>query len=198
MVYSLEKVGVALGDTVVIQGAGGLGLYATAIAKEKGAGQVIVMDRLKERLELAKAFGADHIINVAEMSHPRDRLQRVRQLSGGRGADLAIELVGSPQVVPEGINLLRYGGTYLLLLGNINRGLTVEFDLGSLVTFAKKIVGLATYEPWAIPRALDFLRRTRNKYPFDRILSHKFPLTEINTAFQEAEQGRVIRAALIP
>lgn len=57
--YGLDQIGIRLGDTVVIQGAGGLELYATAIAKDMGASQVIVFDKLPARLELAKAFGAD-------------------------------------------------------------------------------------------------------------------------------------------
>ena len=68
------------GDYVVIQGAGGLGIHATAMAKEMGADRVIVLDRL-ENLELAEAFGADHTINIEEFNTPETRLRRVRELT---------------------------------------------------------------------------------------------------------------------
>ena len=62
----LLRAGAHEGDYVVIQGAGGLGLNATAMAKDMGAHRVIVLDRLADRLELAEAFGADHTINIEE------------------------------------------------------------------------------------------------------------------------------------
>src|SRR5919204_441188 len=62
VVYGLHRIGIWLGDTVVIQGAGGLGLYAVAVARDMGAGKVICIDAVPARLELARAFGADHTI----------------------------------------------------------------------------------------------------------------------------------------
>ena len=121
----------------------------------------------------------------------------MRQLTGGRGADVVAELVGFPQVIPEGISMLRVGGSYLLI-GNISRGLTVEIDPSQLVSFSRRLVGVVTYEPWALSRSLEFLQRNKSRYPFDKILSHKFPLERINEAFQQSDQGKVTRAALVP
>jgi L-iditol 2-dehydrogenase len=59
-------------------------------------------------------------------------------------------------------------------------------------------MALATYEPWVIPQALDFMRRNLQRYPFQKLISHTFPLTEINEAFQQADAGAVIRASLVP
>lgn len=78
VIYGLHRTGITLGDSVVIQGAGGLGLYATAVAREMGAGQIIVLDRVKDRLDLAKAFGADHVFNVDEIDCPHDWRRSVR------------------------------------------------------------------------------------------------------------------------
>src|SRR5258708_27236764 len=74
-----------LGENVVIQGAGGLGVYATAVAQEIGAGQVIVIDSIRERLELARGFGADEIIDLEEVPHPEKRLRRGVELPRNRG-----------------------------------------------------------------------------------------------------------------
>ncbi len=204
VIFGLAQAGLRFGDSVVIQGAGGLGVQATAVARDMGAQTIIVVDRLAARLELAGAFGADHTLNLAETSDRKARVQQVRDWTGGRGADVACDFVGLPPVVPEGIEMLRYGGTYLEV-GCISRGRTVEFDPSSLVWGSKRLVGVVMYDPWVVPRALEFLARSRDRYPFDRLVSHTFPLDGINEAFQQAEwynqeagPSRITRAALTP
>lgn len=197
MVYSLDQVGVRWGDTVVIQGAGGLGIYATALAKDMGAHRVLVIDRYEDRLKLAQAFGADQVISVDALATPRERIGRVRELTAGVGADVVVEVTGNPQAAAEGMPMVRQGGSYLWV-GNINRGKTIEFDPSLVVMANRRVVGVATYEAWALQKGLDFLLRNRQKYPFDRILSHKYPLEEINCAFEDSDRGLVTRAALVP
>ena len=154
------------------------------------------------RLELAKAFGADHTINVKEVTDRRERVKLVRQWTGGVGADVACDLVGFPAVIPEGIEMLRSGGTYLEI-GTISRGAKVELEPSLLVWGSKKILGVIQYDAWVIPRVLDFLVRTRESRPWSRILSHKYPLEKINEAFAASEWHNretttITRAALIP
>ena len=204
VIYGLTRAGLRFGDSVVIQGAGGLGIQATAVAREMGAGTVIVVDQLAERLELARAFGADHTLSLAEVPDRKARVAQVRDWTGGRGADLACDFVGFPPVVPEGLEMVRYGGTYLEI-GCISRGRTVELDPSTLVWGSKHIVGVVMYDPWVIPRAIEFLQRCRSRYPFDRLVSHTFPLERIDEAFREAEWyardtagSRITRAGLTP
>ena len=64
VIYGLGQVDLSAGECVVIQGAGGLGLYATAVAREAGATNIVVLDKRQDRLVLAKEFGADHVLNV--------------------------------------------------------------------------------------------------------------------------------------
>jgi threonine dehydrogenase-like Zn-dependent dehydrogenase len=150
--YGLDQIGIRLGDTVVIQGAGGLGLYGAALAKEMGAGQVIVLGRRAERLTLAQAFGADLTLSSEETSE-EERRQCVLDRTQGQGADVVAEFVGSPQPVAEGVRLLRPGGRYLWI-GNVTPGLFCDFDPGTLVRTAQSIKGAIAYEPWVLPRAL--------------------------------------------
>ncbi|MBI4551996.1 MAG: zinc-binding dehydrogenase [Candidatus Latescibacteria bacterium] len=194
VIYGLHRLGITLGDTIVIQGVGGLGLYATAIAREMGAGRVIVIDRIPERLELAGAFGADHLLNAAE-ADADERIARVREWTAGRGPDVMAEFTGVPQVLQEGLLMLRVGGRYLWI-GNVNLGTVAEIDPGRAVRESKTIIGLVVYEPWVMPRALDFLKRTQHKYPFHRIISHVFPFERINEAFEFARQGKAIRVGI--
>ena len=76
------------GETVVIQGAGGLGLSAIAVCKRRGA-RVIVIDGVEYRLEAARAFGADEIVDLREYDTSAARIQRVRSLTEDWGADVA-------------------------------------------------------------------------------------------------------------
>jgi D-arabinose 1-dehydrogenase-like Zn-dependent alcohol dehydrogenase len=206
VVYGLHQAGLRFGDTLVVQGAGGLGTNACAVAKEMGADQVIVIDGMPGRLELAKKFGADHTIDINELPDMAARVAKVMELTGGRGADVVGEFVGFASVVPEGLAMVRPGGTYLEV-GNISMGKTVEFDPATLVWQSKRIVGVLMYDPWVIPEALDFLVRTRGKYPHEEVVSHdKYPLADINKAFEEAEWQtdgastgtKVRRAVIVP
>jgi threonine dehydrogenase-like Zn-dependent dehydrogenase len=200
--YGLAKAGLQYGDTVVIQGAGGLGLNAIAVAKEMGADAVIAIDGVPSRLELARRFGADETIDISQIREPAERIGKVKQLTANRGADVVVEVVGLPAVVPEGLQMLRDGGTYLEI-GNISFGNTTTLDPSQLVWGSKKIVGVIMYDPWVIPEALDFLVRTKDKYPHGDVVSHKFPLDKINDAFtnsewmREGDATKVNRAAIV-
>lgn len=201
--YGLQKAGFKYGDTVVVQGAGGLGLNAIAVAKEMGADAVIAIDGVPSRLALAKRFGADEVIDINEAASPMDRIARVKALTGNRGGDIVVEVVGVPAVVPEGLQMLREGGTYLEI-GNISFGQTVAIDPSQLVWGSKRIQGVIMYDPWVIPEALDFLVRTKDRYPHGDVVSHKFALADINQAFENSEWAKegqttkVNRAVIVP
>jgi D-arabinose 1-dehydrogenase-like Zn-dependent alcohol dehydrogenase len=196
VLYGLEKVNFSFGETIVIQGAGGLGINAAAVAKDMGAHKVIVIDGIAERLELAKAFGADEVIDIREYATPEARVQRVMELTGFRGGDVVAELVGYPEAIAEGLNMLGRGGR-LLEIGNINLGKTVAIDPAGLIVGAKSIIPVGYYCKDTLKKALDFLSRAKDRYPFDKILSHTYPLEEINKAFDDQDKGLVSRAAIV-
>jgi D-arabinose 1-dehydrogenase-like Zn-dependent alcohol dehydrogenase len=204
VMFGLREAGLRLGDTLVVQGAGGLGTNACAVAKEMGAERVIVIDGMADRLALAKQFGADETIDLTQLKAPEERIQKVMELTGGRGADVVGEFVGLPQAVPEGIAMVRAGGTYLEV-GNISMGQSVPIEPSALVWGGKRIVGVVTYDPWVIPEALDYLVRTKKTYPHEEVVSHdKYKLDDINKAFEEAEWQKdgagtkVRRAVVVP
>ncbi len=196
----LMRAGAQQGDYVVIQGAGGLGLHAIAMAKDMGADRVIVLDRLENRLALAEEFGADFTINIEEFNTAETRVERVRELTDGRGSDVVMELVGRAELLAEGIDMLSNGGTFVEI-GDIVRGREVSIDPSKLLA-GKNIVGSLMYRPELLPTLLNFLVRTQDKLPFHKIVSHKFPLEEVNEAFPQAEwnsrQTDITRAMLVP
>ncbi|TWU07188.1 5-exo-hydroxycamphor dehydrogenase [Symmachiella macrocystis] len=188
---------VGLGDHVVIQGAGGLGINAVAVAREMGVAQILIIDGIESRLELAHAFGADETMLLADYPHPDDRVRRVRELTDGWGADAVLEVSGLPAVVPEGLDMLAQGGTYLEV-GNINQGKRVEIDPSVLVHGGKSLLGIMWYDPDCLKAALDLLSTKADVYPFEQILSHHYPLKDIDQAFADQDSGNVQRAALLP
>lgn len=109
---AVERAEPQMGDTVVVQGAGPVGLGATIFARLRGAGKVITIGAPAARLTLASSFGADATLTLDLAADQRESL--VRQLTGGRGADVVIEASGNPAAVSEGLALLRDGGTYVI------------------------------------------------------------------------------------
>ena len=186
VVYGLRRAGLRQGHTVVVQGAGGLGLNAVAVARDMGADTVIAVDRLPERLELARAFGADHTLSTAELTTAEQRIEAVRALTGGFGADIVADVVGYPEVIPEGLRMLRGGGCYLEI-GSIAPGNVFSYDATALVRGNVRLVATSNYSPWALEESLRFLRRNRTRVPFERVISHVFPLERISEAFVQAD-----------
>ena len=200
---ALERSRMRTGDAVVIQGAGGLGLYAALYAREKGAGLIISIDGQSARLDLAKQCGADYTINVNKVKDSAERIERVKELCGPRnGADVVVEVAGFPQVVVEGLEMVRPGGTYVEV-GNISSPSIVEVDFNRILHGIKYIVPTSFYEPWLLPVGLEILERTKDRYPITKIVSHSFALDDISEAFRESEwlgneDTPVIRSVIRP
>ncbi|TYQ05518.1 UNVERIFIED_ORG: threonine dehydrogenase-like Zn-dependent dehydrogenase [Gordonia westfalica J30] len=196
VMYGLERAEQGYGEDVVVQGAGALGLYAVAVAKARGARTVIAIDGVPERLELAAAFGADHVIDLTEVTEVRDRAKLVRTWTGGRGADVVVEVVGIPAAIDEGLKLLGQYGRYVEI-GNINLGKTFEFDPSRFVFSNKSMIGVSLYQPEVLSRALTFLDQYRDRIPLHRLAAATYTLDQINEAFLAAESRRDVRASIV-
>jgi len=197
----LLRIGVNPGQTMVVQGAGGLGLNAVAMLRLLGARHIIVLDRQPGRLDLARRMGASHTVNIDELPGPADRAARIRELTGGRGADIVMELVGHPSLMEEGVDMLASGGTFVQV-GLTMAGAEARIRPVSLLR-GKTIMGSIMYRPHVLPLLLDILSRADGEIPpFDAIVSRSYPLSEINEALAEMEwRSRAVepaRAAIIP
>jgi D-arabinose 1-dehydrogenase-like Zn-dependent alcohol dehydrogenase len=107
--YGLAKANLSAGETVIIQGAGGLGLHAGAVAKEMGA-KVIFIESAAERLKFAKAFGADHLVDMSVFATMEERVEQVKKITASDGADVVLEVTGVPSAFAESLHLVRPGG----------------------------------------------------------------------------------------
>src|SRR3989442_9091180 len=95
-------------DTVVVLGVGSLGMCFLMKARMLGAGTIVAVDLSAYRLAMAQRLGADAAIH-ASTTPPAERLQAIRDLTHGRGADVVVECAGGPQVLPQAIEMLRLG-----------------------------------------------------------------------------------------
>jgi alcohol dehydrogenase len=191
-----EAAEIGLGDAVVIQGLGLLGLYGAAMAKARGARCVIGLDAVASRLDVAKKFGADHVIDISRSS-AKSVIDEVRRLCRPDGADAVIEVCGVPDVIPHGLQMLRVGGRYVLG-GLVNPNANVTIDANVLLRRWITMRGIHNYHPRHLIQALDFVMANRKRFPFKEIVDSKFALKDLDTAFKKASERTVLRAAIVP
>ncbi|MEA1952521.1 MAG: zinc-binding dehydrogenase [Planctomycetota bacterium] len=194
MVNAVEAIGLAAGETVLIQGAGMLGLNLIALCKEAGADKVIVTDVGQRRLEFASRFGADACYNPT--GHAADELvDAIRSHTGGHGVDVAFEVCGNASVVDQAVKSLRIGGRYLIA-GLVTPGSDLGIDGNLLARNYLTVKGIHNYHPDHLAKGLAFLEQYSHKYPFAEMVGARFPLAEINEAIEVAASGEHIRVAI--
>ncbi len=191
-----EAAEIRLGDAVVIQGLGLLGLYGAAMAKARGARCVIGLDAVASRLEIARKFGADHVIDIGRGS-AKSVIDEVRKLCRPDGADAVIEVCGVPDVIVQGLQMLRVGGRYVLG-GLVNPNANVTIDANVLLRRWITMRGIHNYHPRHLIQALDFVMANRKRFPFKDIVDSKFALKDLDIAFKRASERTVLRAAIVP
>ncbi len=198
VLFGLHQVGLSSGDSLVVQGAGGLGLYAAAVGADMGA-QVIMVESIPERIELARRFGAENIVDMQEHATPDERAERVRTLTRGYGADVVLEVTGVPAAFVEAVDMARPGGK-VVEVGNVNIGKEheVSFAPGLLTRKMLGVRGFVRYHPWYLHRALRFLERKHRDHPFDELTDREYTLEEAGEAIQREEARQVARPAIVP
>jgi threonine dehydrogenase-like Zn-dependent dehydrogenase len=194
--FGIEQACLTGGEYILIIGAGGLGLNATAIAKEKGA-KVIVVDAVKDRLQLAKEFGADFTIDINEYNTIEERVKKVNEITGGEGADVVLEVAGVPQAFVDGVHYARLGGR-LIEIGNVSPQKTVEIGPALITRKALHVIGVVRYNPWYLYKSLQFLKENSNKYPYYKFTDKEYSLDEVQLALERAEKRLVTRAVIVP
>jgi putative phosphonate catabolism associated alcohol dehydrogenase len=189
----LRHGGRAAPRSVLILGAGALGLTACAMARTGGATVVAISDPDAGRRERAKTFGATRVFSA----DPRELATGVADATAGRGADMALELAGVPQTVEAGLANVRIGGT-LILAGTVLPTKSVPLDPERVVRRMLTIRGVHNYAPGDLAAALDFLAGPGRAYPFGTLVGKIFRLDEVEQAFAFAHANPGIRAAVVP
>jgi putative phosphonate catabolism associated alcohol dehydrogenase len=196
MICVTGRAEIGMGDAVVVQGLGLLGLYGAAIAKARGARLVIGLDTVAARRELSMRFGVDQAFDPAAISEA-ELVTQVKALCRPDGADAVIEVCGTPEVIPAGMQFLRIGGRYVLA-GVVNPDSFVRIDANLLLRKLITLRGVHNYHPRNLVEALDFVVANRRRFPFHDLVDGKYKLEEVGKAMQDAADRRVLRAAIVP
>jgi L-iditol 2-dehydrogenase len=175
--HGAEEAKVKLGDTVAIIGAGPIGLLHLLVAKKMGAEKVIIIDLVDERLNFAKKLGADATIN----SGRENAVERVKQLTGGYGVDVAIEAIGLPATWEQAMKLARKGGT-VLEFGGCPPGTEIKVNAEMLHYGELTVLGAFHTTPLHFRKALNLIAsRMVDVRP---LITRKMRLEEIGKAFE--------------
>jgi threonine dehydrogenase-like Zn-dependent dehydrogenase len=198
VVAAYERLGgLEIMDSVVIQGAGPVGLYALLMAIEGGAGKTIVIGAREERLALAKRWGADHTIDIHAVTDPSQRRDEILELTDGRGPDVAVEATGVPEAFVEGLDMIRRGGRYLVV-GQSSGDKTVEIAPALLMMKHLKVIGSISATIPHFYKAIQFTMKHRNKYSFADIVTNKYSLEQANEALAAAKAKNGIKTVIVP
>lgn len=173
-VHAVKLTQVKPGDTAAVVGTGMIGLFVVQALRVAGCENIIAVDIDPDKLTLARSLGAAHTVNAGET----DAVRTIRELTGGLGADIALEVVGSTPTVKAGVECLRKGGT-LVLVGNLSP--TVELPLQSVVTREIRLQGSCA-SCGDYPECLDLIGS--GKINVDYMLSAVAPLQEGADWFQ--------------
>jgi threonine dehydrogenase-like Zn-dependent dehydrogenase len=184
-------------DTVAVLGVGALGMCFLMKARMLGAGIIVAMDKSEYRLNFAKRLGADYAVNVGTMSKEA-RLQMVKDLTHGRGADMVIECAGVPEAVPEALEMLRIGGL-LVEAGNFS-------DLGEvpisphrhICAKNARILGVGGEEPAAYGPGMRQMARYMKNYPLREFVTHRYGLRDVDTAMKKSVEAESMKVVLEP
>lgn len=194
---SFPSGGFRFGHSVLVYGAGPLGLCHIAKARMLGADKIIAIDLSPTRLAFATRMGADVILNAQDFSMS-ELLAQVRELTNGLGADVVVECVGRPEVIPTAIDMLRVGGTFIEV-GNFS-------DLGEVSIHPNRhlcskgitLLGIPGQEPGGYAPGLRAMLRYRNQMPFDEFVSDRYGLGSAEDAVLRSISPESLKVVIDP
>ena len=195
-VHIIERAEIRLGDTVVVQGVGAVGLSAIALARMAGAAWIAAIGAPADRLLLAREMGADAVLDLAG-TQPAERRQIVLDATHGEGADVVIEAAGAAAAVPEGLDLARVGGRYVIAGHYTDVGAASVNAHHQINRKHLEIRGCWGSEVRHFLRALSVLER-HPAIPFRKIGARRYGLHQLNEALADAEAMRIPKALVDP
>ena len=178
--YALTELGgLVAGESVIVSGAGPIGLMVIAVAKALGARPVILTEMRDDRINIARELGADAVVNVDKV---RDVVATVREINGGKGADYVVECSGSNRAVNDAVHMVSRGGKVCLAAF---AHAPVNLDVAHIVSNNIYLYGIRGEGRSAVRRAEALMRQKR--FDATKIHTHTFPLAELPTAIRYAK-----------
>ncbi len=194
----LDVVGVEVGETVVVQGSGPVGMAAAMYAHLAGAARVILVGGPANRLGLAAELGVGHVhVDLFAVADPAERIRQVVAATPGqRGADVVLECAGVPAAVPEGFEMARRNGRYLVLGQYTDRG-AVPINPHVITRKQLKVFGSWAFAEAHYLRYVQSLPQLAARFDLERLLT-VYPLADANRALADVAAGAVMKAVLAP
>lgn len=195
-VHIAERADIRLGDAVVVQGAGAVGLCAVALARLAGASTIVCIGAPDDRLALAREMGADVTLDLRSTS-AAERLEAVLDATAREGADVVVEAAGAAHAIGEGLDLVRVGGCYVIAGHYTDAGESAVNAHRQINRKHLEIRGCWGSEARHFLRALSILDR-HPRIPFRKIGARSYGLGELNDALRDAEAMRIPKALVDP
>jgi len=178
--YALTELGgLVAGESVVVSGAGPIGLMVVAVAKALGAQPVILTEMRDNRLKIALKLGADYAVNI---SKEPDVVAAVKKLNGGKGVDYVVECSAASKAVNDAVHMVNRGGKVCLAAFAHE---PVQVDVAHIVSNNIYLCGIRGEGKSAVHRAEAFMRQKR--FDATKIHTHTFPLADLPTAIRYAK-----------
>ncbi len=147
---------------------------------------------------LARRFGAEATVDITVLRTPQERIERVREIVGGFGADLVMDCSGHPSAGPEGIEFLRDGGTYVEM-GQFTDAGAIETNWHRICTKDLNLLGSWAFTGNDLALGVDLLYRARTKYPwFDMQTLYPFDEDGVSRAVADAMAMRTVKSTVVP
>ena len=195
MMHSFEQVGpIASHEAMLIQGCGPLGLYALAIAKDRGLKKVLVIGAPAVRLAVAKEWGADHVLDLASVDKSADRVAWVRDLTSGRGVDVVMNCANS-HAMPEGLRMVRLGGR--LVQVGVSGGADVSVP-PMLFFRGVQIFSTVMAEARHFYQAIEFIATRHKQFDFNKLISNTYTLDRLTEALKAMGEFREVKPLILP
>lgn len=193
--HAIERADILLGETVLVQGTGPVGLSAIALARLRGPYRIVAIGAPQSRLDAAKRMGADLCLDVTQTSL-EERRTAILDLTLGRGVDTAIEASGNPTAIPEGLDLTRDNGKYIVVGQYTDHG---PIEVNPHLQINKKHLDLRGV--WGIDyshlhRAMLMLERYNEQFHWEQLITNTYGLEQANNALDAVREGREIKAVI--
>ncbi|MGE5507228.1 MAG: zinc-binding dehydrogenase [Chitinophagales bacterium] len=192
--HGYELVRPEVGDVVVVQGPGPVGIFAAAFALRHGASAVVVIGGSEARLQMAERFGA--LTLNRRTTSEAERRAFVAELTAGRGADIVVEASGTTAAITEGLGLVRRGGAYLSLGIAVPEGPVTIDPFADLNSRNIRFQGSWVSDTRHTVEAVDLV--VRQPELFAPLVTHRFPLAEANEALAAMAGRECVKAVLVP
>lgn len=196
-VRAFERLGaIGVGDDVLVQGAGPVGLFTVALAATRGARRVIVIDGSPARLDVARRWGATDTIDISAVPDPMERRRAVLEMTRGWGPAVGFEMSGAPGAFPEGLELMGRAGRYVVA-GTMG-GPPQSVNVAAIAAKNLEITGVVSADAGTVARSFDFMASHRDSFDWDLVIGERFPLEQTTQALERMQLREAGKPVIVP